>query len=71
MVIYAYDKDAYDSYKTMFGETPNIKILSNIQYAADDNSKEHPIMGKYDFKAIIEQHKEVRKLILLTFDHVK
>lgn len=71
VVIYAYDKDAYDSYKTMFGETPNIKILSNIQYAADDNSKEHPIMGKYDFKAIIEQHKEVRDLIPLTFDHVK
>lgn len=71
VVIYAYDKDACDSYKTMFGETPNIKILSNIQYAADDNSKEHPIMGKYDFKAIIEQHKEVRDLIPLTFDHVK
>ena len=71
VVIYAYDKDAYDSYKSMFSETPNVRILSNIIYAVDDKSKEHPINGKYDFKAIIEQHKEVRKLIPLTFDHVK
>ena len=71
VVIYAYDKDADDSYKAMFGETPNVKILSNIQYAADDKSKEHPIIEKYDFMAIIKQHTEVRNLIPLTFDHVK
>lgn len=71
VVIYAYDETAYSSYEKKFGKTPNVKILSNIMYAADDKSKEHPINGKYDFKAIIEQHKEVRKLIPLTFDHVK
>ena len=71
VVIYAYDKDAYDSYKTIFGETPNVKILSNIQYAADDKSKEHPIIEKYDFTAIIKQHTEVRDLIPLTFDYVR
>lgn len=71
VAIYAYDKDAYDSYIEMFGETPNVKILSNIQYAADDKSKEHPIIEKYDFTSIIKQHTEVRNLIPLAFDHVK
>ena len=71
MVIYAYDEVAYSSYKKMFGELPNVRILSNILYAADDKSKVHPITGKYDFKTIIEQHKEIRNLIPLTFDHVK
>ena len=71
VVIYAYDKDAYDSYKSMFSETPNVKILSNIQYAADDKSKEHPIIEKSDFTAIIKQHTEVRDLIPLTFDYVR
>lgn len=71
VVIYAYDEVAYSSYKKMFGEIPNVRILSNILYAADDKSKVHPITGKYDFKTIIEQHKEIRNLIPLTFDHVK
>ena len=71
VVIYAYDKDAYDSYKSMFSETPNVKILSNIQYAADDKGKEHSIIEKYDFTAIIKQHTEVRDLIPLTFDYVR
>ena len=71
VAIYAYDKDAYDSYIEMFGETPNVKILSNIQYAADDKSKEHPIIEKYDFTSIIKQHTEVRNLIPLAFEHVK
>ena len=71
VAIYAYDKDAYDSYIEMFGETPNVKILSNIQYAADDKSKEHPIIEKYDFTSIIKQHTEVRNLIPLTFDYVR
>lgn len=71
VVIYAYDEVAYSSYKKMFGELPNVRILSNILYAADDKSKVHPITGKYDFKTIIEQHKEIRNLIPLTFDHVK
>lgn len=71
VVIYAYDEVAYSSYKTMFGEIPNVRILSNILYAAADKNKVHPIIGKYDFKTIIEQHKEVRNLIPLTFDHVK
>lgn len=71
VVIYAYDKDAYDSYKSMFSETPNVKFLSNIQYAADDKGKEHSIIEKYDFTAIIKQHTEVRDLIPLTFDYVR
>lgn len=71
VVIYAYDEVAYRSYKKKFGETPNVRILSNILYAADDKNKERPTCGKYDFQAIIEQHKEVRNLIPLTFDHVK
>lgn len=71
VVIYAYDEVAYSSYKKMFGEIPNVRILSNILYAADDKSKVHPITGKYDFKTIIEQHKEIRNLIPLTFDHGK
>ena len=71
VVIYAYDEVAYSSYKKMFGEIPNVRILSNILYAADDKSKVHPITGKYDFKTIIEQHNEIRNLIPLTFDHVK
>ena len=71
VAIYAYNKDAYDSYREMFGETPNVKILSNIQYAADDKSKEHPIIEKYDFTSIIKQHTEVRNLVPLAFDHVK
>ena len=71
VVIYAYDEVAYSSYKKMFGEIPDVRILSNILYAADDKSKVHPITGKYDFKTIIEQHKEIRNLIPLTFDHVK
>lgn len=71
VVIYAYDEVAYSSYKTMFGEIPNVRILSNILYAAADKNKVHPITGKYDFKTIIEQHKEVSNLIPLTFDHVK
>lgn len=71
VVIYAYDEVAYSSYKKMFGEIPNVRILSNILYAADDKSKVHPITGKFDFKTIIEQHKEIRNLIPLTFDHVK
>ena len=71
VVIYAYDEVAYSSYKKMFGEIPNVRILSNILYPADDKSKVHPITGKYDFKTIIEQHKEIRNLIPLTFDHVK
>lgn len=71
VVIYAYDKDAYDSYKSMFSETPNVKILSNIQYATDDKGKEHSIIEQYDFTAIIKQHTEVRDLIPLTFDYVK
>lgn len=71
VVIYAYDEVAYSSYKKMFGEIPNVRILSNILYAADDKSKVHPITGKYDFKTIIEQYKEIRNLIPLTFDHVK
>ena len=71
VAIYAYDKDAYDSYIEMFGETPNVKILSNIQYAVDDKSKEHPIIEKYDFTSIIKQHTEVRNLIPLAFEHVK
>ena len=71
VVIYAYDKDAYDSYKSMFSETPNVKFLSNIQYAADDKGQEHSIIEKYDFTAIIKQHTEVRDLIPLTFDYVR
>lgn len=71
VVIYAYDETAYRSYKEIFGETPNVRILSNILYADDDKSKEHPITGNYDFKAIIEQHRSVRNLIPLTFDYVK
>ena len=71
VVIYAYDETAYRSYKEIFGETPNVRILSNILYADNDKSKEHPITGNYDFKAIIEQHRSVRNLIPLTFDYVK
>lgn len=71
VVLYAYDETAYRSYKEIFGETPNVRILSNILYADDDKSKEHPITGNYDFKAIIEQHRSVRNLIPLTFDYVK
>ena len=71
VVIYAYDETAYRSYKEIFGDTPNVRILSNILYADDDKSKEHPITSNYDFKAILEQHRGVRNLIPLTFDYAK